>query len=82
VINTKDGTRVHGAADISIQAEALGIPESDAVRARAAYAQLPDIRLDKVMEIRRRMDAGLYNTSAEDLAEAILCSAANAFLCH
>lgn len=82
VTNTKDGTRYHDAADVSSDAQTPGIPVSDAARARRAYASLPDIRLDKVLEIRRRMEAGLYNTSAEDLADAILYSASNALLCH
>lgn len=80
--NTKNGTRFHGANDPTIQADMLDIPLRDAVRARIAYAGLPDIRMDKVLDIRRRMDAGLYRTSAEELADAILCSASNALLCN
>jgi anti-sigma28 factor (negative regulator of flagellin synthesis) len=54
----------------------------DTLRARAAYAELPDLRLDKVLEIRRRMAAGTFDPSAEELADAILASASNSLLCR
>jgi hypothetical protein len=50
--------------------------------ARAAYAALPEVRLDKILEIQRRMAAGAFQPSAEDLADAILDSTARSLLCR
>jgi anti-sigma28 factor (negative regulator of flagellin synthesis) len=61
---------------------APAIPAEQALRARAAYAALPDIRLDKVREVRRRMAAGKFNPSAGDLADAILAFADNTRRCR
>lgn len=35
---------------------------------KAALADIPDVREDKVAEIKAKLDAGTYDVSAEDLA--------------
>ncbi len=44
--------------------------------AKTAVAQAPDVRADKIADIKARIAAGTYNVSAEDIAEKILGNAA------
>lgn len=82
MINTKDGASIIEILGGYPGAEQPTIPSEDALRARAAYAELPDLRLDKVLEIRHRMALGQFEPSAEELADAILASASNSRLCR
>lgn len=50
--------------------------------ASEACRALPEVRLGKVMDMRRRIALGLFHPSAGDLADAILASAARSLLCH
>jgi anti-sigma28 factor (negative regulator of flagellin synthesis) len=58
------------------------IVESEAKRAAADCARMPEIRMDLVRAMRGRLAAGEYNISAGDLADAIIRSATNAHLCR
>lgn len=40
--------------------------------AKAAVANTPDVRMDKVNEIKERMEAGTYNVSSEEVANKLL----------
>ena len=82
MIKTQDGITTIGNIGAITAIDTPAILEGDALRARAAYAQLPDLRLDKVFAIRRRMASGLFDPTAEELAGAILASAARSRLCR
>lgn len=40
--------------------------------AKQAVAQSPDIRMDKVNEMKQKMASGTYNVSAEELADKLV----------
>ena len=82
MIDTQDGISFIGNLGAIADRDAPAIPAEDALRARAAYAELPDLRLHKVFDIRHRMAAGLFEPSAQELADAILASAAKSRLCR
>lgn len=42
--------------------------------AKQAVAATPDVRLDKVNDIKERIASGIYNVSAKDLAEKLIDS--------
>lgn len=82
VINTHDGTRIPTTLGAIVGLDLSDVPSAEAVRARSAYAALPDVRLDRVLEMRRRLANGLFQPSAEELADAILSAAARSIPCR
>jgi len=40
--------------------------------AKQAISQIPDVREDKINDIKKRMEAGTYNVSMEDVAEKLV----------
>ncbi len=48
--------------------------------AKQAVTAVPDVRTDKVNDIRERMESGTYNISAEEVADKIVNSYFNAII--
>ncbi|CRZ35212.1 FlgM family anti-sigma-28 factor [Herbinix hemicellulosilytica] len=45
---------------------------NDYTLAKQVISQIPDVRTDKINEIKKRMEAGTYNVSMEEVAEKIV----------
>lgn len=70
--NTKKAVKVNG-LEASDQVEISRIGKEYQV-AKQAIAGTPDVRMDKVNEIKRRMESGTYNVTMEEVADKILSS--------
>lgn len=55
------------------------IVESEAKRAAAECARMPDIRVDLVREMRALIESGRYHVTAGELADAMIRSAGPSF---
>jgi len=62
-----DSARANGADHVSLSSTA-----NDILGATKAVAELPDVREDKVAELKARIQAGQYNPSAEEIASKII----------
>lgn len=72
-------------ADKEVSAEARPVPASDAIEISglakeqatltSTLKDLPDVRNDKVAELKARIEAGNYNVSGKDIASKIVDSA-------
>lgn len=80
--NPQIGTRIPGTMGTPGAVAQDGVSLGAVAHARVVYFALPDIRIEKIREIQRRMAAGAFQPSAADLADAILDSAAKSLLCR
>ncbi|ANA41613.1 MULTISPECIES: flagellar biosynthesis anti-sigma factor FlgM [Geobacter] len=64
------GGQVTDTVDLSRNAERL-------VKANATLRTMPDVRVEKVEELKKQIAAGEYNVSARDVAEKMLISMRN-----
>ncbi|MDF2951222.1 MAG: hypothetical protein K0S18_805 [Anaerocolumna sp.] len=70
--NAKKAVKVNG-LEASDQVEISRIGKEYQV-AKQAIAGTPDVRMDKVNEIKKRMESGTYNVTMEEVADKILSS--------
>jgi negative regulator of flagellin synthesis FlgM len=67
--NTKKVTKTPGTASSDqVQISQTG---KDYQFAKQAVAAVPDLRMDKINDIKNRMESGTYNISAEEVANKI-----------
>jgi len=74
-----NGPRQAGGADAPAAQEdslTLSPPARDVQRVRDHLATLPDVREERVADLRARIERGDYHVSDEDLADSILQSGA------
>lgn len=70
--NTKKTVKVNG-LEASDQVEISRIGKEYQV-AKQAITGTPDVRMEKVNEIKKRMESGTYNVTMEEVADKILSS--------
>lgn len=67
VVENKKNIKGKDVLDISSTAKEYQI-------AQKAIAQLPDIRMDKIQDIKDKIESGSYNISANEIADKIVTS--------
>lgn len=68
--------RINSAKAVSSKKDVLSISSQakDYQTAISALKKVPDIRLDKVLEIQEKYEAGQYNVNGKEVAESIIKS--------
>lgn len=69
---TSESRSVSGADAVMISGKA-----KETVSFARALKELPDVRRDKVAELKARVNSGAYNVSGKDIAEKMVSSAIN-----
>lgn len=74
VYKTKKAKNVYGTANVSSSKDTLAISDfaKTLQSTQQAVSDAPDVRQEKVDDIKQRMEAGNYNVTASQLADKLL----------
>lgn len=74
VYNTKKVNKAYSSSSVPTSKDTLAISDfaKELQIAKQAVLNTPDVRQDKVDEIKKQMEAGNYNVSASQLADKLL----------